>query len=95
MNEKIAPNMHNSLNWVDNTIKGQQERGSKYLVGHSITAADIAMLFSVQLIYNHRLGLEAMDKRWEYLEKWQADMESTESWRKTLEKTGYRIYGML
>ena len=95
MNEKISPKMHNSLTWLDSTIQAQHGKSSRYLVGNSLTAADIAMLFSVQLIYDRKLGREDMRKRWEYVEKWQADMEATESWKKTVQKTGYRVYGML
>ncbi len=95
MNARMSPTMHDSLNRLDNTIKTRHEKGGKYLVGGSIRAADFAMLFSVQLIYNRKLGLEATDTRWEYVEKWQADMEATNSWKKTVEKTGYRVYGML
>ena len=95
MNEVMSPNMHNALNWLDSHLKNVHKTGGKYLVSDHLTAADINMLFSIQLIYNRRLGLEDTDKEWEHVEKWKQEMEEEESWKQCVEKTGFKMGGTL
>ena len=95
MHEAMAPNMHNNLNWLDSHLKPVHEAGGRYLVGDHLTAADINMLFSIQLIYDRKLGLEDTDKAWENVERWRREMEEEESWKRCVEKTGFKLGGTL
>ncbi|KAI9875077.1 MAG: hypothetical protein M1823_007550, partial [Watsoniomyces obsoletus] len=95
MNKVMSPNMHNSLDWLENHLASIHSSNGKYLVGDHLTAADINMLFSIQLIYDRRLGLEGTDKEWEHVEQWRREMEAEESYRKCVEKTGFKLGGTL
>lgn len=53
------------------------------------------MLFSIQLIYDRKLGLEDTEVRWEHVERWRGEMEEEESWKRCVEKTGFRLGGTL
>jgi len=95
MNKTMSPNMHNNLNWLESTLQEQHSRSSKYLVGDHLTAADIGMHYSLQLIYNRKLGLEGTDQRWVEVEKWMHDMEQEESYKRAVAKTGFKMGGTL
>ena len=91
--------MHNNLNWLDSTLKAQHEKGSKYIVGNNLTAADVSMLFGLQLIYDRKLGLEGAEEkglRWENVERWIKEMqEEEESYRRAVGRTGFKMGGTL
>jgi glutathione S-transferase len=95
MNKVMSGNIHNALNWLDGHLKPIHQEGGKYLVGENLTAADINMLFGLQLIYNRKLGLEGTDQRWEHVEKWIREMQEEESWKNAVEKTGFKMGGTL
>ena len=61
----------------------------KFLVGDSVTVADCMMLFSAQFILARQLGTKG--KKWERIEKWVADCENTESYRRAAEQTGHKL----
>jgi glutathione S-transferase len=61
----------------------------KFLVGDSVTVADCMMLFSAQFILARQLGTKG--KKWEKIEKWIADCEATESYKRAIEKTGHKL----
>lgn len=60
-----------------------------FLVGDSVTVADCMMLFSAQFILARQLGTKG--KKWERIEKWIADCENTESYKRAVEKTGHKL----
>ena len=95
MNQAMAPNMHNNLNWLDSHLESVHEAGGRYLVGDHLTAADINMLFSIQLIYDRQLGLEDTDQVWEHVERWRHEMEEEDSWKRCVEETGFKLGGTL
>lgn len=98
MNTAMSPNMHNNLNWLDSTLKTQHEDGSKYLVGNELTAADVSMLFGLQLIYDRKLGLEGVEEkglRWENVERWMGEMMEEESYGRAVGRTGFKMGGTL
>ncbi len=95
INAVMSPNMHNNLNWLDSHLKSVHEAGGRYLVGDHLTAADINMLFSIQLIYDRKLGLEDTEQEWEHTERWRREMEEEESWKRCVEKTGFKLGGTL
>jgi glutathione S-transferase len=95
MNKVMSGNIHNALNWLDGHLKPIHEKGGKYLVGPTLTAADINMLFGLQLIYDRKLGLEGTEQRWEHVERWMRDMQEEESWKRAVEKTEFKMGGTL
>lgn len=95
MNKVMSVNIHNALNWLDSHLEGVHKEGGRYLVGKRLTAADINMLFGLQLIYDRKLGLEGTEKRWEHVERWMGEMMEEESWKSCVEKTGFKMGGTL
>jgi glutathione S-transferase len=102
MNAAMSPNMANALNWLDSELsKSHAADGGKgkFLVAGRLTAADIAMLFSLQLIYDRKLGLEGLEGegkgKWKEVEKWMAYCQEEESWRRCVDKTGFKMGGTL
>jgi glutathione S-transferase len=61
----------------------------KFLVGDQVTVADCMMLFSAQFILARELGTKG--KKWEKVEKWIADCEGTESYKRAVERTGHKL----
>ncbi|KAI4842132.1 glutathione S-transferase [Aureobasidium sp. EXF-8845] len=61
----------------------------KFLVGDQVTVADCMMLFSAQFILARELGTKG--KKWEKVEKWIADCEETESYKRAVERTGHKL----
>jgi glutathione S-transferase len=61
----------------------------KFLIGDNVTVADCMMLFSAQFILARQLGTKG--KKWEKIEKWIANCEATESYKRALEKTGHKL----
>lgn len=61
----------------------------KFLVGDKVTVADCMMLFSAQFILARELGTKG--RKWEKVEKWIADCEETESYKRAVEKTGHKL----
>jgi glutathione S-transferase len=88
-------NIHNALNWLDGHLKTIHEKGGRYLVGESLTAADVNMLFGLQLIYDRKLGLEGNEQRWEHVERWMNDMQDEHSWKRCVQKTKFKMGGTL
>jgi glutathione S-transferase len=70
----------------------EQELGKskgKFLVGDKVTVADCMMLFSAQFILTRELGTKG--RKWEKVNKWIADCEGTESYKRAIEKTGHKF----
>lgn len=62
---------------------------TKFLVGDTVTVADCMMLFSAQFILARQLGTKG--RKWENVERWIAECEATESYKRALEKTGHKL----
>ena len=99
MNKVMSVNLHNALTNLDNTLGQVHASGGKFLVGGKLSAAEMAVLFSIQLIYNREISLQGMENggkgRWKEIEKWVEYCESEKSWKETTEKVGWRLYGYL
>lgn len=99
MNSVMSGNIHNALNWLNSELEQAHSSGAKYLVGGRLTAADIAMLFGLQLIYDRKLGLEHLDDqgkgRWPEIEKWMDYLQQEKSWTDCVARTGFRMGGTL
>lgn len=99
MNTVMSVNLHNALTNLDEHLGKVHASGNKFIVGHRLSAAEMAMLFSIQLIYNRELSLQGLENggkgRWKEIERWQEYCESEQSWKETTQKVGWRLYGML
>lgn len=82
----LSKNIHNDLDFMTAEL---EKSSGKFLFGDEITLADIQMHFSIAFILARDLGL--MGKRWEKLEKYLKDCESTESYKQAVEKTGHQF----
>jgi len=95
MNQSMSGNIDNALNWLNSELKKSHSNGGKYLVGGRLTAADIGMLFGLQLIYDRKLGLEHLENsgngKWPDIEKWMDYLQDEKSWKDCVAKTGFRM----
>jgi glutathione S-transferase len=95
MEEKLSVNVRNDLDWIEGHLKKQ---GTKFLMGDTVSVADIMMQFSIEFIYVRRLGLNAQeagdeggDGRWPETKKWLGRCMSTPSFKRAVEKSGYTL----
>jgi len=86
MERNLSPNVHNDLNWIESELKASN---GAFLVGDSVTAADIMMGFSVQFILARKLGTG--DKRWPAVEEWLESIEATKTYKDAVTRTGYSL----
>lgn len=88
---KLSVNVHNALAWLERELGSST---GNYLVGNSVTAADVMMHFSVEFTVERELGV----KKTEFLEKypkpeaWLERCSGTEKYKRAVEKTGYTLY---
>ncbi|KAH7036714.1 glutathione S-transferase [Macrophomina phaseolina] len=86
MEKGMSANVQNDLNWIEKELS---DGGSKFLVGDSVTAADIMMHFSVSYILTREIGTQG--KKWPNTEAWLKRCEETASFKKAVEKTGHHM----
>jgi glutathione S-transferase len=94
MEALLSVNVLKDLDWLDAEL-AKNEGG--YLVGKTLSAADIMMHFSVQFIFARRLGLKKMDPaerkgRWKHVNKWFERCEAGNGFKKAVKKTGYTLF---
>lgn len=68
MESALSGNVHNDLNWLENTLKRQKESGHQYIVGDGLTVADVMMQFSIDFIFTRGLGTKGND--WPEVKAW-------------------------
>lgn len=74
------PNVKQNLSYLDDIIKKQHEKGSKYFVGDKLTGADIILHFPlvVNLFQNtgavERMGAGDIKRNYPNLNKWAEDI---------------------
>lgn len=94
LEEKFSANVHNSFGWLEGELRAQKERGSGWLVGKGLTAADIMLQFSVQFIMERKLAVGGRGEgKWPEVEDWLQRTESVDAYRKAVDKTGYTLDG--
>lgn len=72
--------------------EGKEEGGRFIMGGKEPSAADIMMQFSVRFILMRELGTKGMERgRWERVERWLELCEGTESYKRAVERTGFRL----
>ncbi|KAI5199371.1 benzoate 4-monooxygenase cytochrome-like protein P450 [Aureobasidium subglaciale] len=84
--EGMSVNVCKDMDFLENELGKSQ---GKFLVGDDVTVADCMMLFSAQFILARQLGTKG--KKWEKVDKWIADCEETESYKRAVEKTGHKL----
>lgn len=80
--------MHNDLNWLEGELSKNK---TKFLVGDDVTGADIMMGFSIEFIYNMQLGTRGGS--WPHVEQYLQNVLNCESYKRAVEKTGYKLKG--
>lgn len=91
---KLSVNVHNDFDWLEGELKAQKARGSRWLVGSGLTAADVMLQFSVQFIMERKLGVGGRGEgKWPEVEAWLARTEGEEAYKKAVKKTGYTLDG--
>lgn len=85
--------MVKDLDYLEGHFREQEEEGGGFIMGgKNITAADIMMQFSVRFILTRELGTQGVEKgRWERVERWLELCEGTESYKRAVERTGFRL----
>lgn len=88
--------MVKDLDYLERTFREQEkekEEGGRFIMGgKNITAADIMMQFSVRFILMRELGTQGVERgRWERVERWLELCEGTESYKRAVERTGFRL----
>jgi glutathione S-transferase len=88
----LSANVHKDLDWLDAELA---KSASGWLVGDSLTVADIMVHFSVEFIFARRLGLKDVtggEERWVHVKEWLAKCAGCGSYKKAVEKTGYTLF---
>lgn len=75
------------LSWLESELAGSSGR---FLCGDHITAADVMMHYSADVILSLKLGTQ--EKAWPEIQKWLRTCEETEGYKRAVEKTGYKQY---
>ncbi|KAK3069533.1 hypothetical protein LTR53_012051 [Teratosphaeriaceae sp. CCFEE 6253] len=82
----LSGNVQKDLDYFISEL--EKSRGN-FLIGDSVTAADVMMEFSVDFILVRQLGTKG--RGWERVEKYVKDCQGTESWVKAQQRSGYRL----
>lgn len=82
----MSVNVQKDLDFLEKELAKSH---GQFLVGDSLTIADIVMLFSVQFIFARKLGTEG--KKWEKVSAWVERCEATDSYQKAVKKTGHKL----
>ncbi|KIW80140.1 hypothetical protein Z517_06755 [Fonsecaea pedrosoi CBS 271.37] len=105
MEQGLAPNVHNDLNWLESELadgrrylvrRGEDEGDSRGVVAHhdsdTISAADIMMGFSVDFIFARDLGTRGGAAHdWPNVRRWLRGIKQREAYTKAVKKTGYTL----
>lgn len=92
--QKLSVNVHNSFDWLEGELKAQKAKGSGWLVGKALTAADITLQFSVQFIMERKLGVGGRGEgKWPEVVAWLERIEAVEVYQKAVNKTGFSLEG--
>jgi Glutathione S-transferase len=88
LEKAFSPNIHRAFEWLESELANGLSNG-KFLVGTDLTAADIIMAFSIEVIFVLKLGTERGN--WPHVEKWLDGMMQREAYKKAVQKTGYSL----
>lgn len=82
----LSANICKDLDYLEATLK---QNGTKFIVGNSVTAADIMMEFSVDFVLVRELGTKG--KSWPRINEWLKICHETKSYQDAVRKTGYTL----
>jgi glutathione S-transferase len=81
---KLSANVQKDLDWLEVELA---QAGGGFLVGDTVTAADIMMMFSAQITFIVKAGTQG--KTWPGVEAWIKRCEETASYKRAVEKSGF------
>lgn len=92
----LSGNVVKDLDYLESHFREQQQEGGGgggfIMGGKEPSAADIMMQFSVRFILTRELGTQGVERgRWERVERWLELCEGTESYKRAVERTGFRL----
>ncbi|KAM5515536.1 Glutathione S-transferase 1-like protein 2 [Fusarium oxysporum f. sp. phaseoli] len=85
---RFAPNVRVALQWLEAELECGPSHG-QFLVGTNLTAADIMMGFSIEVIFTMKVGTERW--KWPMISKWLANITERKAYKTAVEKTGYSL----
>jgi glutathione S-transferase len=83
---RLAATVAKDMDWLERELA---ESTGPFLVGAALTAADIMVLFVVQLVYKFKFGGEG--KAWRKVEAWVKACEDTPSYKRAVERSGFTL----
>lgn len=86
LQDGISGAVHRDFDWLEAELA---QGSGKFLVGDTVTVADTMMEFTVNFIMKNGLGTKG--KSWPAVEKWMADVQGTETYKRAVEKTGFKL----
>jgi glutathione S-transferase len=109
MEERLSKNVRNDLGWLEGTLKDQKGKGRDWIVGDSITIADIQMQFryvlcsypsirfwlscSIEFMFERKLGVDPARNEFPEIISWMARTKEEAAYKKAVKKTGYTLEG--
>lgn len=90
LDQSLSTNVQKDLDWLNKELEDSK---SGFLVGETLTAADIMVHFSIQFIFARGLGVKGVDmKRWKNVANWVERCEKSDGYQKAVNKTGYTLF---
>jgi glutathione S-transferase len=82
-------NVLKDLDWLDTELS---KNHAGFLVGDTLTVADIMVHFSVQFIFARQLGTKGVDTtKWKHVNEWLTRCENTVSYMNAVDKSDYTL----
>lgn len=82
----LSANIQKDLDYLEATLTSGD---GKFIVGNSLTVADIMMEFSAQFLLVRELGTKG--KTWPKINAWLKNCHEMKAYREAVEKTGYTL----
>ncbi|KAK3650534.1 hypothetical protein LTR56_006239 [Elasticomyces elasticus] len=80
--------VHRDMDWLEEELENSAS-GGIFLVGDSLTAADVMMGFSIEWLFDRRLGTDGGE--WPRIWKWFDGITARPAYRTAVEKTKYSV----
>jgi glutathione S-transferase len=81
----MAASIQEDLDWLESELAAST---GSFLVGGTPTAADVMTMFSVQILYKFKMGIDG-SKSWPKVEAWLKACEGTASYKRAVERSGF------
>ena len=109
MEERLSKNVRNDLGWLEGTLKDQRAKGRNWVVGDTVTIADIQMQFryatcaslpllnplknSIEFIFERKLGIDPAANEFPEIASWLRRTKEEKAYKKAVQRTGYTLEG--